>query len=271
MRLIKCIFTESDCYKMESTIAPKGVMWHSTGANNPRSKRYAQPSDNDPNRDELLAEIGVNRNRNDWNRPGVNACVHAFIGLAADGEVATVQTLPWNRRGWHAGTGTRGRSANNTHISFEICEDGLKDEAYFNRVYREAVELTAMLCREYDLDPMEDGVVISHHEGHELGIASNHADVDHWLTRFGKTMDDARKDVKKAMQSDMTQEQFNAMMDVWLRQQGQKQPASWSKTARQWAENIGLINGDGEGNMMYCAPVTREQLMQFLYRLENEI
>ena len=109
--------------------------------------------------------------------------------------MAAVQTLPWNRRGWHAGNGSSGRSANDTHISFEICEDGLDDPDYFARAYREAVELTALLCREYGLDPLADGVVICHQEGCRRGIASNHGDVLHWFPRFGKSMDDFRADV----------------------------------------------------------------------------
>ena len=32
----------------------KGVLWHSTGANNPNIKRYVQPSDNDTNKTKLL-------------------------------------------------------------------------------------------------------------------------------------------------------------------------------------------------------------------------
>lgn len=109
--------------------------------------------------------------------------------------MATVQTLPWAQRGWHAGNGSSGRSANDTHISFEICEDGLTDPAYFKKVYREAVELTAMLCKKYGLDPKQDGVVICHSEGCRRGIASAHADVEHWFPRHGKSMDDFRVDV----------------------------------------------------------------------------
>jgi N-acetylmuramoyl-L-alanine amidase len=80
-----------------------------------------------------------------------------------------------------------------------------------------------------------------------------------------------KTNLKKKGRDEVTQEQFNEMMDNWLKQQGQKPPAAWSKTAREWAEGIGLIAGDGQGNMMYGSPVTREQLIQFLYRLENEI
>ncbi len=200
MRLIKCILTANDCYKAGRTITPKGVMVHSTGANNPLVARYVQPSNNDPNRDSLQATIGGNRNNNDWNNPGLDVCTHAFIGKLADGGVGTVQTLPWNYLGWHAGYGKKG-SANNTHIAFEICEDGLTDPNYFGKVYQEAVELTAMLCKTYNLNPLADGVVICHSEGYKRGVASNHGDVMHWFPKFDKSMDTFRSDVAKAMGS----------------------------------------------------------------------
>ena len=199
MRLIKCILTANDCYKAGRTITPKGVMVHSTGANNPLVARYVQPVEGQSNEAQLKAEIGGNRNANDWNHPGLDVCTHAFVGKLADGGVGTVQTLPWNHRGWHAGTGTSGGSANNTHIAFEICEDDLTDEGYFRKVYQEAVELAAMLCKTYNLNPLADGVVICHSEGYQRGVASNHADVMHWFPKFGKSMDTFRADVSKAM------------------------------------------------------------------------
>lgn len=199
MRLIKCMLTANDCYKAGRTITPKGVMVHSTGANNPLVARYVQPVEGQSNEAQLKAEIGGNRNANDWNNPGLDVCTHAFVGKLADGGVGTVQTLPWNHRGWHAGTGTSGGSANNTHIAFEICEDDLTDEGYFHKVYQEAVELTAMLCKTYNLNPLANGVVICHSEGYQRGVASNHADVMHWFPKFGKSMDIFRADVSKAM------------------------------------------------------------------------
>ena len=199
MNLIQCYLIANDCSQAGRTITPKGVMVHSTGANNPLVARYVQPTENQANRDAIIQEIGTNRNQNDWNNPGLSVCTHAFIGKFADGSVGTAQTLPWNRRGWHAGTGASGKSANNTHISFEICEDALTDAGYFQKVYQEAVELTAMLCKQYDLNPLADGVVICHSEGYQRGIASNHADVMHWFPKFGKSMDTFRSDVAKAM------------------------------------------------------------------------
>jgi len=198
MNLLKCILTANDCYKAGKRITPKGVMVHSTGANNPWLMRYVQPLKTASDYATLTQKLGVNRNGNSWNRGGTSACVHAFIGKLADGSVATVQTLLWNWRGWHSFRGKKG-SANDTHISFEICEDGLTDKTYFNAVYKEAVELTAMLCKEYDLDPMADGVVICHSEGYKRGVASNHGDVMHWFPKHGKSMDTFRKDVQKQM------------------------------------------------------------------------
>ena len=204
MNLIQCFLTRNRCYTTGATIKPKGVMVHSTGANNPAVARYVQPVDTQADAASLYTVLGTNRNKNDWNNPGLDVCTHAFIGKFADGSVGTAQTLPWNRRGWHAGTGTSGGSANNTHIAFEICEDGLADTAYFGKVYQEAVELTAMLCKQYNLNPLADGVVICHSEGYQRGVASNHADVMHWFPKHGKNMDTFRQDVSKAMSETQT-------------------------------------------------------------------
>ena len=192
MNLQKLILTKNECYIANRTIAPKGVMVHSTGANNPNLRRYVGPDD---------GLLGHNPNNNHWNQPrpdGRQVCVHGFIGRLADGSIATYQTLPWNHRGWHCGSGSRG-SGNDTHISFEICEDGLTDAVYFNSVYKEATELCAFLCKEYKLDPVADGVLIGHFEGHQRGIASNHADPHNWFPRHGKSMDTFRAEVQKLL------------------------------------------------------------------------
>ncbi|PKK40486.1 N-acetylmuramoyl-L-alanine amidase domain protein [Clostridiaceae bacterium JG1575] len=192
MNLHKLIFTQNACYKAGRTIAPKGIMVHSTGANNPNLKRYVGPDD---------GLLGKNQYNNHWNQDkpdGRQVCVHGFIGKLADGSIATYQTLPWNWRGWHGGSGTKG-SVNDTHISFEICEDGLTDADYFAAVYKEAIELCAYLCKEYKLDPLADGVIIGHYEGYKPGIASNHADPGHWFPKHGKSMDTFRADVSKLL------------------------------------------------------------------------
>lgn len=44
-----------------------GILWHSTGANNPNLKRYIQPADNAPDKEEMLKILGVNIYKNDQN------------------------------------------------------------------------------------------------------------------------------------------------------------------------------------------------------------
>ena len=46
-----CMMTQSTCYKVTKKMDVKGVLWHSTGANNPTLKRYVQPDDNAADRD----------------------------------------------------------------------------------------------------------------------------------------------------------------------------------------------------------------------------
>lgn len=182
MNLHKLIFTENACYKAGRKITVKGIMVHSTGVNNPNLRRYVGPDDG------LLGENPYNNHWNTYHPGGREVCVHGFIGKLKDGSIATYQTLPWDYRGWHAGG-----SANNTHIGFEICEDGLTDASYFAKVYQEAVELCAYLCKAFRLTEKD---IICHSEGYRKGIASNHRDVMHWFPRHGKSMDTFREAVR---------------------------------------------------------------------------
>lgn len=54
------------------------------------------------------------------------------------------------------------------------CSDLSTARAVAKRTYEAAVELFAMLCKQYNLNPTADGVIVSHREGHSRGIASNH-------------------------------------------------------------------------------------------------
>ena len=185
MNLHTLLATNNDCYKANRKITPTGVLWHSTGANNPYLKRYVGPND---------GLLGENKYRNYWNRPNLAICCHAFIGLLENGDVATYQILPWNHRGWHAGG-----SANDRYIGFEICEDNLKNKDYAMSVYAEAVELTAYLCKMFNINPYNDNAIIDHAKAHQLGMASNHGDVLHWFGRYGITLKTIVSDVATAM------------------------------------------------------------------------
>lgn len=202
-RPLVCMMKQSTCYKSTYTFQPKGVLWHCTGANNPNLWRYVQPSDNDPKREELLKILGKNVYGSDWNHQYVSAGVNAWIGKAANGEVMAVQALPWNYAPWGCGG-----AANGTHIQFEMCEDALMDGVYFDKCYREGVELTAYLCKMYNIDPKgyiwlngrKVPTILCHYDAYNLGVGTGHYDVYNWFNCYNKTMDDVRADVVTAMQ-----------------------------------------------------------------------
>ncbi len=198
MNIIKSFITKNDCYKANMNKAdsrytefqakgPRGLMLHSVGCNQPKASVFIKS----------------------WNQSGKEVAVHGVIdGL--DGN--TYQAMPWNFRGWHAGG-----EANNTHVGVEMgepscikytggsnftCSDVDAAREVAERTYASAVELFAMLCEEYDLDPLKDGVIISHKEGHKRGVASNHGDPEHLWNQLnmGYTMDTFRAAVKAKME-----------------------------------------------------------------------
>lgn len=188
--------TDNECYSSqvgEISVNPVGIVVHSTGANNPNLRRYLAPDD---------GKIGTNKYGNHWNRPNLEKCVHAMIGKDKNGNVCTYQLLPLDICAWGVGRGKNGSyNYNPVYLQFEICEDGLDDEDYYNRVMTEAKELCAMWCKEFDI-PVEN--VISHKEAYARGYASNHGDCDHWLKKFGDTMDTFRADVVTLMDEEKT-------------------------------------------------------------------
>lgn len=203
---IVCMQTNSACYKGTRPMIPRGVLWHDTDAANPYIKRYVQPLETDDNYEEMITLLGKNRYGNDWNHKYRKAGMNCWIGKLADGTVATVQTMPWNYAPWGCDSGSKG-SLNNTHMQFEICDDGYVSREYFEAVYKEACEITAYYCKMYNLDPLGtfvyNGVTVpvitSHDESYDLKLGSNHGDPIKWLKKFGKTMDDVRRDVARIM------------------------------------------------------------------------
>ena len=223
-------FYRSDCYKTSPTMVPSGVQVHSTGANNPWLKRYVQPDD---------GRIGVNPNGNDHNEPGGNVCANAYIGKQSDGTVAVYQALPWNKRCWLSGSGNNGNANRLGYIGYEICEDGLYNEAYFRAAMEQAILLTAYLCGKFGID-VEN--VRDHSELHGMGLASNHGDISHWLVRHDMNMDDFRRKVKEAMDVGVEAEYVDCDEVKVLYQAIVNNPDTW----------LNVRSGPGKGYSVVC-------------------
>lgn len=186
MEIIESIVKENRCYQSGKKIQVKGLVLHSVGC--------PQPS----------AEVFVKQH----NSPSAKVCVHAFID-ANTGRI--YQTLPWDHKAWHCGG-----SGNSTHIGVEMCEppcirytsganfecsDEEKAKEMVMRTLNAAAELFAFLCKEYGLNPLADGVILSHKEAHDRGMASGHGDPDHLFRQLPMdyTMDKFRQAVAEAM------------------------------------------------------------------------
>ncbi len=246
MKIVEAYMTKNPCYtknlkRVEDRYiqfqdnGPKGIMLHSTGCAQPAADAFVRS----------------------WNRETYDsACVHAFI----DGNDGTVyQTLPWKFRGWHSGG-----ESNNTHIGVEMCEprcirytsgssftcsDMAEAQASARLTYGSAVELFAVLCRKFDLDPLADGVILSHREGHARGVASNHGDPEHLWTQLDLpySMDGFRRDVAACMGT----------------------ADSWSADAVAWATESEIMLGDTDGDLMLDEPLTRRQFCVMLKRYHD--
>ena len=241
MKIVESILTRNPCYTAGRKIEVKGLMLHSVGCSQPKASAFI----------------------NQWNNENYgHACVHAFID-AETGEVH--QTLPWNHRGWHGGG-----ACNDTYVGVEMCEpacikyvggstftcsDMEEAKAVAKRTYEAAVELFAMLCKEYDLDPLADGVIISHAEGYKRGIASNHGDPEHFWKQLdmGYTMDGFRKDVKAAMKEAAAEpEKRYFVRKTWDDAKSQKGAYKVLKNAKACADkNEGYSVYDWNGNVVY--------------------
>lgn len=181
MNLVQNFTTSNPCYTNGQYIRPQGLMLHSVGC----------PQEN------------PDVFRNTWDKPNAGVGVHYVVGAEK-----AIQCLKDNMRAWHCGG-----AGNDRYISCEMTEPNTirytggsnfidnnpaHSKAHVVATYNNAVELFAEKCKQYGFDPMTD--IISHKEGALRGIASNHGDPDHILSRYGLSMDTFRRDVKAKMQ-----------------------------------------------------------------------
>lgn len=242
MEIIKAYATKNRCYQIGTPLYPQGIMLHSIGCPQPNAAVMAQ-------------------SYNQYRPNGQSVCVHAFV--QRDGTV--YQTLPWTVRAWHCGG-----SANSTHIGIEMTEpasivytghgaewrdlDPAATETHVRGTYAAAVELFAQLCDQFDLDPLADGVIISHAEGRMRGVASPHADPAHLWNAFGLTMDMFRRDVYNAMNcinNDNDEEE-----DV-MRYNSIDEVPDWARSTIKEMMDEGLIAGTGGGNLDLSTDMVR--------------
>lgn len=233
MEIIEAFAKKNKCYQAGAALVPRGLMLHSIGTPQPSAAALARYFDQ-------------------YQPGGQSVCVHGFI--QRDGTY--YQTLPYNLRAWHCGG-----SANNTHIGIEMTEPAsiaytggaswrdlnpAATETHVRGTYAAAVELFAQLCEQYALDPLADGVIISHAEGAARGIASAHADPTHLWRAFGLTMDGFRADVAAALAAKNTVEEDE---DDMVRYNTIEEVPSWAQDTVRALVDAGALGGVDGGNL----------------------
>lgn len=232
MDIIEAFTTKNKCYQIGAPLTPQGIMLHSIGVPQPNAAVMA-------------------RSYNQYQPGGRSVCVHGFI--QRDGTY--YQTLPYTMRAWHCGG-----AANATHIGIEMTEPAsiaytgygaewrdlnpAATEAHVRGTYAAAVELFAQLCAQYALDPLADGVIISHAEGAARGIASAHADPTHLWRAFGLTMDGFRADVAAKMAAGNTDEE-----DDMVRYDSIDEVPGWAQDTVRALMDAGALQGDDQGRL----------------------
>ena len=75
-------------------------------------------------------------------------------------------------------------------------------------------------------------------------------------------------------EEEVDQSKFDEMLDDWLKRQAEKPDAQWGaewEAAKAWAEEQGILRGDGDGNRQYQSYTTRQAMVLLLYRMEQRL
>ena len=124
--------------------------------------------------------------------------------------------------------------------------------------YRTVAELFAELCKQYELDPAQDGVIIGHAEGHRRGVASNHADPELlWRTYdMGYTMDGFRRDVAEAMAKEDREE-----VPDMPRYDSVAEMPQWARADAQRLIDRGALQGNTDGKLDVSEDMLRTMIV----------
>ena len=186
-------------------------------------------------------------------RCAVGASAHYFVD-----EGGVVASVPEKRVAWHCGAPSYRHRAcrNGNSIGVELCSRRAAGRYTFApETVKNALALLQGLLGRYGL-----GVeaVLRHYDVTGKICPAPFVDDQGAWQAFLEELEGRT----------MTQETFARQMDDYRAAQAQAAPGAGSAEARAWAEETGLLRGDS-GGMRYKNPVTREELVEILYRMRG--
>lgn len=183
-------------------------------------------------------------NANYFHNNKVSASAHYFVD-----DTTIYQSVPDYVVAWAVG-GTKyanskggtmyGKVTNSNSISIEMCGTGTGTSAS-EATMVQAAELGRQLMKKYNI-PLEN--VYRHYDVTGKLCPAWAVDADAW-SKFKHRLE----------------EPTMAKLD--------NTPASYAKDAVDWAIALGILKGGTNGDLMLSAPVTRQQMLTFLYRYEQ--
>lgn len=172
-----------------------------------------------------------------------------------------IQVLPVNEVAWHAGDGGSG-IGNRKSVAIEICEPGDRKKAVDNAVW-----LTKELMRDLSIDKAH---IKQHHDWSGKDCPRILRDSAYIKDGIDWAYFMAQIDTPQEQEEpELTQEELEVMLEKYFEKVSKEQPGDWSKEARDWAEENGIVTGD-EGGKRYKSHITREEAVTMLYRAQNK-
>lgn len=171
-----------------------------------------------------------------------------------------IQVLPVNEVAWHAGDGGSG-TGNRKSVAIEICEPGDRKKAVDNAVW-----LTKELMRDLSIDKAH---IKQHHDWSGKDCPRILRDSAYIKDGIDWAYFMAQIDTPQEQEEpELTQEELEMMLEKYFEKVSKEQPGDWSKEARDWAEENGIVTGD-EGGKRYKSHITREEAVTMLYRSKD--
>lgn len=162
-------------------------------------------------------------------------------------------------------------------ITIEVSSDSENPYAVTQAAYDSLIRLLADICRRNGIERLvwswEKADRTRHRNGCNMTVHRDFANKacpgEYLYTRHGQIAAAVNKILKG--DEEMTQEQFNGMMNVYLSEL-KKQPAQpYAQDALAWAAKQGLMVGDGNGNQQPMMFLAREDEVLIEYRAEKRI
>ena len=193
-------------------------------------------------------------------------------GIGPDGRIGMY--VEEKDRSWCSSNGAN----DNRAITIEVASDTTSPYKVTDAAFNSLIKLLADICKRNNIKSLKwkaDKNLIGHPEEQNMTVhrwfANKSCPGDYLYNKHYEIAEKVNKLLGvQEEDEDMTQERFNELMTNYLTKLAEKDPSAWSADARTWAEDNGYIKGDGKGHTMYKKFMTREEMVQVLYRIMND-